>query len=110
MGFGTSVLNVATAGPIAVGKALADIIGNLDEIAKGVQAMNGEFVGMRQDIRVLNEHVVELRDAIVAVRGSVGSIDRKWDTLDVKLDDLNGTLANVDALANRFARFGKRAS
>lgn len=110
MALGSNVLTAAVAGPVAVGKALADIIGNLDEIARGVTAMNEQFVAMRKDIKALNEHVVELRDAIVEVRTSVSSIDHKWDTLDLKLDDLNGTLANVDALANRFARFGKRAS
>jgi hypothetical protein len=110
MGLGSNVLNAATAGPLAVGKALSDILGNLDHIASGVTAMNDHFTAMRGEIAELNDHVVELRDQMAAVRGDVSAINGKWDVLDVRIEELAVTLGNVDALASRFARFGKRAS
>jgi hypothetical protein len=89
-------------------------MGDLNHIARGVDAMHGEFVGMRGDIVVLDERVDGLRAEISALRGEI--VDPVADVtpmlaavraLDTRIEALGQQLESVDALALRLGRWGR---
>jgi hypothetical protein len=106
MGLG-SVLSTATA-PLNVARALTDAVRNLDDIARGVGAMHGEFLGMRKDIHTLTDEIRGLRIDVNEMGTGVAGIHAACEQLDVRVEDLAGSLESVNVLASRLGRFGGR--
>jgi hypothetical protein len=114
---------VATAAkvPLRIGSRLERALADLASVARGVDSMNGEFVGMRDDIAVLDDHVVGLRDGIEGVRSELSVlrneiVDPIADVtpmragvhrLEAQVEILGERLESVDSLALRFSRFGR---
>ena len=96
-------------------------LANLVTIAGGVEAMNREFVGMRADILVLDEHVTGLRAGIEQVALELGQLRGEIvqpiqdvtpmrasvGRLEERVQHLHGQLEAVERLALRFGRFGR---
>jgi hypothetical protein len=102
------VLRVAAAVPARVGRTAEHALLQLEHIAGGVQAMHGEFVGMREDIRGLDAGVAGLREEVAGLRGDVGRVEANTKSLDPRLEKLGTSLESVDLLTMRLARFGQR--
>lgn len=101
--------------PVRVLARLDRTFENLESIARGVDAMHGEFVGMRADIRTLNAHVEGLREEVRVVDGDlrklighVAPIPIAIESLDKRVDELAQSLVSVRALADRVGRIGWR--
>jgi len=75
----------------------------LDDIAVGVEAMHGEFVGMRADILVLDDWVEGLRHEIVGFRSEIGpavaEVPPMRGSLDSRLESALADHALRDAKA-----------
>jgi hypothetical protein len=94
---------------------------SLADIASGVDAMHGEFVGMRSDILALDTRVAGLRDGIEGVRVELAAlrgeiVDPVSDVtpmragvhrLERNVETVSERLEAVEALAARFSRFGR---
>jgi HAMP domain-containing protein len=120
LSLGTKALGAAAAAvsaPLRLDGALA----SLADIASGVDAMHGEFVGMRSDILALDARVAGLRDGIEGVRAELGQlrgeiVDPVSDVspmragvhrLERQVETVSHRLESVEALAARFGRLGK---
>lgn len=115
VGDGAARVARAVTAPLDLLGRLDSVVCDLDTIATAVEAMHGEFVGMRKDIRTLNGHVVGLREDVHAVDGSVAllrdevaGIRPAIAKLDERVDALARGLESVQALADRVGRLGWR--
>lgn len=107
---GRGVATVARAAlvlPVTVVGRLDRALNDLSDVAVGVNAMHGEFVGMRRDIDELNVGVEALRTEVSGLGGSVGSIRDATEDIDQKIEGVTVSLRAIDALANRFGRLGR---
>ena len=105
---GVGVVGSAARTPGRVVASLSRALRALDDIAVGVEAMHGEFVGMRADIVVLDQRVEGLRQEIVGFRSEIGPavaevppMRGSVEALDGRLEALTHKLDSVDALALR---------
>jgi hypothetical protein len=94
---------------------LAQALTALDDIARGVEAMHAEFVGMRADILVLDERVEGLRQEMHGFRTEVvppvedvSPMRASVDALEARVEGLTRQLESVDALAGRIGRIAVR--
>lgn len=94
-----------------IDRALDDLTG----IARGVEAMHAEFIGMREDIRTVDEHVSELRGEIRGLRDDITEPVADVTPMFAAVREINGRveglgdqLVSVDRLARRFSLFGRR--
>lgn len=111
------LLGQTVTAPLRLATRLDRTLENLESIARGVDAMHAEFVGMRGDIRALNAHVEGLRDDVGVVDGDlrtlighVSPIPGGIARLDERIDELAESLVSVRALADRVGRIGWRRS
>lgn len=102
------VAGVVLAVPARVGRGAEQALERLEHIAIGVQAMHGEFVGMREDIRHLDDGVAGLRVELAGLRGDVGRVEANTNGLDPRLERLGTSLESVDLLATRIGRISAR--
>lgn len=81
---------------------------SVEELARGVGALEREFKGLRTDMREVIDGVERLRgdvrsmgDGVDGIRGSTHGMERQIDGVAVSLE-------RIDALAGRISRFGVR--
>lgn len=92
-------------GAADLASAIDRVVRNLDEIASGVTAMHGEFVGMRKDIRKLDQHVMGLNKKVESLDGRVEGIEGRMQPL---LDKVDALILDLDPVRVVAARFGGR--
>lgn len=102
-----AVVKAVVTVPVAVVGRLDRALHDLSDVATGVGAMHGEFVGMRKDIDELNDGVQALRQEVAGLGGSVGGIRDATVHIDGKIDGVTTSLASVDALTSRLGRLGR---
>jgi len=81
---------------------------SLEEIAAGVSAMHGEFVGMRKDIVSLDRRVQGLRKDVQSVNAHFDTLIGHVGPISPRIDELAVSLESVQALADRVAWMGRR--
>jgi uncharacterized protein YoxC len=84
---------------------------NLDEMTKGVKAMEGEMQGMRAHLVDVITVLEGVRSGVGSMTGEVTGIRNATVSLDSQIDGLQESLKNIDLLAARLTRFpgGRRA-
>jgi methyl-accepting chemotaxis protein len=103
---------------VAVGSAVTRLqrtLDHLDDMADGVAIMEREMRGMRADLADVIGELEGVRGGVGALGTSVDSmsdgvsgIRGATETLDSRVENLNKSIENIDALASRFSRFGAR--
>jgi len=103
-------LIAAAAAPTRLLIAVEASLRNLDRIAAGVDAMHGEFLGMRQDIRglagqveVLTSEVATLEPPIEGICSEMPKLNARVEGMDTRLKHLADDLRPIGAFAARFA-------
>ncbi|MGI8556957.1 MAG: hypothetical protein ACR2ND_01395 [Solirubrobacteraceae bacterium] len=106
----TSGALTLAAAPARLLVALEASLRNLDRIAAGVDAMHGEFLGMREDIRglsgqveVLTTEVATLAPPIDGIFAEMPLLNARVEQMDQRLATLSDELRPVGALAGRFS-------
>ena len=117
-----NVLNAVGSGARSVVSRIEEALDHLEDLVKGVRAMERELTGMRRDVRALGKKIDGLRGDVQTMHAGVGgirdateSLDRQFHevpdrlaSVDQRIGGLAGSLESVDALAMRLGRFGRR--
>ena len=104
---GVALVSSSVRAPARVVASLSRALRALDDIAARVEAMHGEFVGMRADILVLDDWVEGLRHEIVGFRSEIGPAVAEVPPMRGSVDALDSRLES--ALADHALRDAKAA-
>lgn len=106
----TTPLRVVVAGAGSAVDRIDRILNAIEALAVSIKSIEADMRGMRSDLREVIDGVEGLRGSVLALDGAVSGIRDATVGLETRVDDLQDTLAHVDALARSVPRVRRRAA